>query len=135
LLVKKNSGSAKVQSIIRALDDRLDRELNKEVSVHDQFHPTREAIWSFIHSAEWVSSLTLRIQSEDISFTEYAESEDATLEEVDQEYPVAYADLVFEAPWGDPVSVTFDHGHLDIATTDDDLYEFVIQQFETDVLA
>ncbi|WP_162994064.1 hypothetical protein [Halalkalicoccus subterraneus] len=135
LFVQKKSGSAKLRSIVSALDERLDHELGEDVTVHDQFHPSREGIWSFIHSAEWVSSLTLRIQSEDVSFTEYAESENISFEDIDGEYPIAFADLVFEAPWGDPVSVIYDHGHLEVATNSDELYEFILQRFETDVLA
>lgn len=134
LIVQKKSGSAKLSSIVSALDKRLDAELDADIDIHDQFHPTREGIWSFIHSAEWISSLNLRIQSEDIPFEVYREEKDVTFEDVDGQYGIAYADIVFEAPWGDPVSVIYDHGQLEIATDDDDLYEFVLQRFETDVL-
>lgn len=135
LVVQKQGGSAKLDSVVSALDEQLDLALETDVDIYDQFHHTVEGIWSFIRSSKWISSLTLRVQSEDIPFEDYAEKNNLSFSDIDSQYPISYADIVFEAPWDDPVSVVYDHGQLEIATDNDDLYEFVLQRFETDVLS
>lgn len=135
-ILRKFKGPAKIDRIIDSLGPALNDAFGSEVIVHESYRPTRKGIWKFINRAESVQDLTLLFDTgEELSLFEVEDRTGREYEDLVGSYPVLSSSIVFEIPWGGSVNVVYDQGHIEVSSDQDDIYEYVVQRFERDVVA
>ncbi|WP_150123057.1 hypothetical protein [Haladaptatus sp. R4] len=135
-VVRKESGTARLDRIVSVLNNSLDDALESDVTIHNRFRPTREGIWTFIENATWRNYVEILTDlGEEKRVSEYCEETGKSFESIVGRYPILRAEFVLELPWNDSVDVVYDQGHLEISTDNIEDYEYVLQRFETDVFS
>jgi len=129
-IVRMRSGSARLDDVVNALDSQLDQILDQPIGVHRELTNQTGAIWTLLDDAEWIGSVTIRHRGERKPLGELEDSQNLAFGEIIGEYSVVEADFILETPWGEPVNVIYEEGKFEIATTDDDIYEYVLQALE-----
>ncbi|QCJ47223.1 hypothetical protein [Haloprofundus sp. MHR1] len=129
-VVRMSAGSAQMDEIVDALDEKLDSELGRVIEVHSGIADHSNAIWHLLEEAKWISSVAIRFRGERTPLAELREEKNISMEDVEYEYPIIEADFILETPWGAPVNVIYEDGKIEVATDSDETHEYVLQLLE-----
>lgn len=129
---RKRKGSAPIHRISRVFREAY----APDIRIHEDYKPSREAIWNFVEKASWRDDIyVLNDFGEEVSFAELAKQAGVPQKNLYGEYPLVSVELALTVPWGPSVTIRYDQGHLEVSSNDDDVYEYVLQRFERDVVA
>lgn len=130
-IIRQETGQADFMSITKALDRRLDGNLE----VHEKLLPSREGLWKFIDAAD--SRLELEVlmpYGEVKTLFEVQEEDNIPYTDLMGQYPVEKATLIFKTRDDRRTEVRYQQNSLSISADDDKDYEFMIELFERDVI-
>jgi len=124
----------------RRIFDSLSEVIDGDTEIDSQFVPERRRVWDFIGRADNCGQIDVIPpfgSEQSVSFEDEVgalKDDPITFEEAFNEYPVKFAELQFDFE-GESVSVTYQDDKLVIKTDDERAREYVMQIFETAMLA